>query len=103
MKVEAYKCDKCKDIVERHDIVGFDGKHDLFDHLNSFSIMDKHPEKTNYHYCLECYRVNVLIPAENRVPKRNTQATDDAFRAICRELGYLLKLSIFNELQGFKK
>lgn len=99
MKVDAYRCDCCKNIYEVDEITGFDSTTDLFDTYNSFKVVNN-PAKVTAHFCLECYRQKVLVQAENSMPRKFNLEDHEAKR---KELAYLFKLSIINELRRSKK
>lgn len=65
MKVEAYKCDYCNSILESEYIQGVKNEADLFETKNSYPTVES--KKTDFHFCLECYRMKVDIEIKNRM------------------------------------
>lgn len=66
--VKVYGADCCGQLRNADDIVGVDTAVDLFDNLRSYKT-SMFPERTQVHYCLDCYREQVLIPTENESPR----------------------------------
>lgn len=65
MQVEAYQCDFCKSILIAEQITGITNQPDLFETNRSFPSVK--PEKTNFHFCLDCYRANVELHVKNKM------------------------------------
>jgi hypothetical protein len=82
-RVKAYGCDMCGKLQHEDIIVGVENQEDMFDRLKSFKTI-MNPDKTQAHYCHECYETQVLFPARSMVNRKND------------EQGYINKL---NELQ----
>lgn len=79
MKIEAYKCDKCNEIKEADEMNGLTHSADLFN-KDVFTVEVK-PEKSDTHFCLECYRCFVLVPAQNITNGGRT----DAYKQIVKD------------------
>lgn len=86
-KVQAYQCDFKNHLVIEKYIMGIDPVEDLFDRQASFPTVF-HPERTNVHYCLDCYREHVLIPASNMVDRKKDER---GYELKVKELGYGLR------------
>jgi hypothetical protein len=93
MKVECYKCDVCGKIQVPEYMTGFKGIEDLFSTFKSFPA-EYDLTKTDYHFCLECYRQQVIIPAEAVVNKARDR---EGYQVKVEELFYLLKSQIVME------
>lgn len=79
--VTAYVCDYCGHIHQEADIVGINPVEDIFDKTKSFpSVLD--PSKTLVHYCMPCYRDNVIEPAQSTTNRKRDES------------GYTLQLSV---------
>ena len=98
MKIEAYKCDFCKKIYEGEEINGLSTQVDMFDVVKSFPV-SVHPEKCLIHFCLECYRVNVLNPAT--LIDRKKHETDYKLRL--EQLTYIFKKQVIDSARLDKK
>ena len=88
MKVYVYRCNKCLKLYEESAVKGFEPMHDMFDILDSYK--DCKPEKTIFHYCLECFNECVLNPAKLEHGQNIKRDIDE----IIREYKYLLKINI---------
>lgn len=67
--VKAYGADCCGVLKSVELIVGVSTAIDMFDNLQSYKT-DMNADRCQVHYCLDCYRDQVLIPAENEAPRR---------------------------------
>lgn len=91
--VEAYICDFGNHIVKASGIVGIVPTEDLFDRERSYPTNYK-PERCHVHYCVDCYKQQVLIPADrmvNRKRGKNSVKNESAEREYelkIKELGY---------------
>jgi hypothetical protein len=85
MKVEAYKCDYCKNIYDSEQMTGIKNESDLFDRFMSFPT-SKEPSKADCHFCLECYRVNVEISIKNKMNWRDGEKYDAEREALKHSL-----------------
>lgn len=61
MKCNAFICDYCKEIFDLDSCMGVNETVDLFDLNKSLPVIS--PNKATIHFCTDCYRKNVLIPA----------------------------------------
>lgn len=62
MKIEAYRCDACNDLVIYEAAVGIELREDMFDPFNSFKpLLD--PRGATVHHCTNCYHSRVFVPA----------------------------------------
>jgi len=72
--VKAFLCDYCGQIHQESDVVGINPVEDAFDRLKSFpTVLD--PSKAIIHYCLPCYRTNVIEPAEQTTNRKKDEAS----------------------------
>jgi hypothetical protein len=91
MKVEAYKCDSCKVIYDDiEEIVGILPQPDLFDEMEGYKSTHL-LAKTKVHYCLECWRTKVLIPAGNMADRKKDEET---YKKLLKELAYIFKKGV---------
>lgn len=89
-KVNAYKCDYGNHLVEDDIAVGVNHTEDMFDKLLSFPSVHTPVAmgRCAMHYCMDCYRAHVLIPASNMVdPRKN----EEGYKAKVKELAYGLR------------
>lgn len=91
MKTLAYRCDICNKLCEEYQIKGVLNQPDLFSFLDSFPLVNA--EKTNFHYCNNCYHERV----ENPVTLDKGRNNEDQLRA---NLHYILRK---NTVSGRKK
>lgn len=68
-KVIAYRCNYCHIIKDESEIFGIIPTEDLFNKILSYPSINK-LDKTNVHYCVECYKNNVTIIAGSFVSKQ---------------------------------
>jgi len=87
MKTEAYICDKCGGIFREEEIQGFLPTVDMFDPSKSYPVTYQ-PDKTDFHFCLECYRVNVINPVENHTNRAKDEAGRNAY---LKQVSYAFK------------
>lgn len=91
-KIEAYLCDRCNKIKRAEEVSGLRDTQDMFDPIGkSFPVFINNPEKADIHFCLDCYRTNVLIPAENLSNRNQNEA---GYQSVMKELAYAFKTSI---------
>lgn len=86
-KVEAYICDFADHLIDVKSAVGINPAEDMFDKLSSFPTI-YNPAKTNVHYCTECYKKHVLVPASNLV---NRNKDERGYELKLRELAFGLR------------
>lgn len=101
-KVEAYKCDHCNTVVEESGIVGVDRVEDMFDKEKSFPTIPN-PAKAFLHYCVDCYRTHVLIPAANLSDRKRDERE---YELKVKELAYGLRRTTvfkYNERQRLRQ
>lgn len=87
MKVEAYLCSYCNTIkAAEFEVVGaITPTLDMFDRLNSYPACND-LDNSNIHFCMECYRQNVLIKAENC---SNRKKDEEGYKIMLKEHRYL--------------
>lgn len=71
-KIEAYRCDHCRNLKSADEIVGVSAQSDMFNKLKSYPII-YHPERAEIHLCVECYNNKAAIPAQNEVDRRKDE------------------------------
>lgn len=90
-KVEAYRCDKCKQIKSIDEIVGIHGIEDMFDALKSFPVENKKPGLCIVHLCTRCYEENVFRAANALVARKNDE---QKWQNTVDELAYVLRKTL---------
>lgn len=90
MIVEAYKCDYCNIIQDAEYMTAVNPVEDLFDHSKSYPSHQTLLHKYPVHFCLECYRVNVLIPVENKTNRKKDEA---AYQSLLKDFTFIFKKS----------
>ena len=94
-KVNAYRCDFCGVVKEDKECSGISPVKDMFDPLESNKACPC--ENSDVHFCLDCYRVQVLNATAN-MTYRN--ASDDAKNAkTLKEMTYAFKQAVFYRLK----
>lgn len=86
--VKSYGCDICGRIIEAANVVGVSLQADLYETSASFKTDVAHPERCQVHYCLDCYRTDVLVPAENENPRR---VNEEKHQTTYKEFSYMLR------------
>jgi hypothetical protein len=86
-KVEAYKCDYCREIVEVNECVGLSAQPDLFEKLKGYPLV-KHCDKAEIHLCGKCYNLYAVSVAERETNRRKDE---DGYRRKLEELAYGLR------------
>lgn len=95
MKIEAYKCDKCGTIQEAEHIEGVQPIEEMFDTVEKSYPLCK-PEKTRFHFCLDCYRSFVLVPAANAV---NRAKDEKGYTSMLKDLAFTFKKTLVLEAE----
>lgn len=96
MKVEAYLCDQCDTIKVRDEVSGLLDNEALFDKIeHSYKVLENHPEKAEVHFCMECYRVNVL----NIAARINRSKDELGYVLAIKEAAYVFKHSLLNKVR----
>jgi len=90
VKVKAYICDYKNHLVKESATVGITLVEDMFDREASFPT-NYHPEKCDCHYCVECYKTRVLIPAQNQV---NRKKDEHLYELKVKELAYAIRSTV---------
>lgn len=98
-KVSAYQCDYKNHLVPEKSIVGVNPMEDMFDKQASFPTVFN-PERTNIHYCLDCYKAHVLIPAANMVDRKKDER---GYELKIKELGFGLRSQTVANWQMLEK
>lgn len=88
--VKAYICDYCEKIKEEDEIHGIKPLVDCIDKLNSFK--NEKASKCEIHFCIDCYREQVIDPAEKN---SNRKEDEYAYKLLMRELSYGFKQTCF--------
>lgn len=99
MKVTAYRCDACNNLIVDEEAVGIVPQEDLFNRLLSWPT-DMHPERCNIHYCLDCYREKVLVPASAQADRR---VDERLYKLKLEELTFAMKDTIVRRVLTRKK
>lgn len=86
-RVEAYICDYAHHLKEESGVVGVSFQEDLFDKLASFPTIPN-PAKSFAHYCTDCYREKVLLPAGQLVDRKKDEKV---YELKIKELAYSLR------------
>lgn len=92
MIITAYKVDCCGNIVDKENAYGVIHKPDMFDADNSFPTVD--PDKSQTHYCVNCYTERVVEAAKYWGNRKTTTEERDKKR---KELAYVFKKSLFSK------
>lgn len=87
-KVEAYICDFGAHLMAAKYIVGVSAAEDLFDKQRSYPTVFN-PTRVNIHYCLECYKEHVLLPAGRQVDRKKDERL---YELKVNELSYGMRL-----------
>lgn len=90
-KVDAYICDFKNHLVLSKATVGINPVEDMFDRERSFPTVftPLQISRTDVHYCTDCYKEKVLVPAGNMVNRRGKMSKDDL---VSKEREYELKI-----------
>ena len=94
--VTAYRCDYCFQIKLDTEIVGIIPTEDLFDRLRSYPTTSK-SHKTQIHYCLECYKHNVLNMVEKFVTRKKNEIE---YKAKVLEFSYSLRAKCVSNVRN---
>jgi len=101
-KIEAYRCDYCREIVEVNDCVGVSPQPDLFDKLHGYPVIYK-CEKADIHLCGKCYNLYAVSIAERETNRRKDE---EGYKRKLEELSYSLRfqaVSNYAKTQQAKK
>lgn len=86
MRVEAYRCDACGELVIADAAIGIELREDMFNPLDSFkTILD--PSKAAVHHCTNCYHSRVIVPGS----VIDRAKDEEAYQYHVKELYYVLK------------
>lgn len=85
--IDAYRCDACGIIKIEDEVVGIIPTEDLFDRMNSYPTTHR-VNKTTVHYCLDCYRRDVLDIADRYCSRKANEA---AYKEKIKEMSYGLR------------
>lgn len=94
-KVNAYRCDFCETVKAAVEISGISTVIDMYDALESNKACE--PEFSDVHFCLECYRQQVLNATAN-LSYRNAAAQEDSTKQL-KQMTYAFKQAIFYRLK----
>jgi hypothetical protein len=97
-KVEAYRCDYCREIVEVNGCSGVSLQPDMFDKLKSFPIINR-SDKADAHLCGRCYNLHVVSIAERET---NRKKDENAYRMKLEELAYGLRSQVVSNFTNSK-
>lgn len=90
MLVKAVKTNCCGKVIDIEDANGLIHTPNILDILDSFTTVN--PEKTQVHFCIDCYMNRVNEPANRIVDKTKDM---EGFKEKLRELTYIFKKSLF--------
>ncbi len=85
--VKAYGCDICGQLKPEDITLGVARSQDLFSVLSSYPVIYR-PEKAEVHFCQDCYREQVQVPAENEAPRKVSQ---ERHQTIIAEYGAMFR------------
>lgn len=94
MKIQnAIKCDCCHQIkdADKEVFASIVPIEDMFEPSNSFPS-DMNTNRSNIHYCYECYRESVLIPAQNMADRKKDE---QGYLRILEELKTVFRKTVF--------
>lgn len=90
MKVIAYITNCCNKLKPEDEVFGVKSSPNIFDIELSISTVS--PEKSNIHYCIECYNVRVIDCCKRTIHRKNNE---EAYQEKLKELTYVFKKSLF--------
>jgi hypothetical protein len=93
MKItKAYRCEYCNTIkdAERNVMSGVIYTEDLFDKEKSFPSTDN-LDNTKIHFCFDCYRENVILPAMNRADRKKDEP---GYRALIATFSFIFRKEV---------
>jgi hypothetical protein len=93
--VKVFGADCCGGFKDTANIVGVATTVDLFDSTRSYPTIF-HPEKAVVHYCLDCYREQVIVPAENEAPRAKD---GERHEQQMRDYGYMFRKKVVRNWQ----
>lgn len=94
MKIIAYITDCCGLLHLPENTMGLDLAEDLFDKYKSFKTIPN-PASATVHYCMECYRRNVLqFPSLLKIDRKKDE---DLYTNEYRMLTHRFKLMVINK------
>ena len=94
-KVNAYQCDFCGVVKTEEHCNGISSVQNAFDPLESNKVCEC--EKSEVHFCLECYREQVLVATENMCFRKRFD--EDNRQKVLKEMTYAFKQAIFYKLK----
>lgn len=101
MKVTAYKCDYCNTLKYSDEVVGISMQQSTVP-LESYPATLK-PEESEVHHCMECYRKNVLVQAENMCRKIPIgEKKEIQLKEYTKQLYYAMKMYMFDKIKKIK-
>jgi hypothetical protein len=91
MKVTAYIVQCCGKLKHDNEVYGVIYKPDMYDTYNSLLTVDA--EKSQIHYCVDCYHSRVIDYVPTVVRRKNNE---DKYQEKLKEMAYVFKKSLFN-------
>jgi len=98
MKASAFYCDYKHHLVDEKGIVGINPIEDMFDRQQSYPIC--HQNKTDVHFCTECYNEHVLRIAGLGIDRKKDEHT---YMLKVKELGFAFRSKVVSNHWAHKR